>query len=442
MATLRAIERRHEERVRAVFRAHDVDSSQKLNRHELRAALLDLGVKVGEAELKRLLRRVDDDGSGDLDCAEFGKLFALGRLQAVFREVDESGNGLIDEVELREALRKVGGVNAKELMRRVDIDRSGKIDFEEFVDAFEFVPRATLHAARQSFDDAIPHIHGLEAWQTVVTGGLAGVASRTVVAPLERVKLAAQVSTDPAKFSSWRELRRVARVEGSRGLFAGNVLNCARVFPTAAITCTLYNQLVGVAPINRDEIDAAEPAWRMACASVAALVANVLTYPGDVLRARLTVLQGTSSTPARIVATSLANPRGLFRGLAPTLLSVVPFVAIQNATVDFCKHAADVYDVEVTPALLVAAGTTAGLAAQSVVHPLDVVRRRAQVRGTAEMSWWTALRTLPLSSLYAGIGTTYVKAVPMCATFAFVAGTLASHFKRTNDERPPREAES
>ena len=57
----------HEAHVRAVFRAHDYDASQTLTRGELGAALRDLGICVSEPELETLLRKVDTDGSDDLD---------------------------------------------------------------------------------------------------------------------------------------------------------------------------------------------------------------------------------------------------------------------------------------------------------------------------------------------------------------------------------------
>jgi hypothetical protein len=39
---------------------------------------------------------------------------------------------------------------------------------------------------------------------------------------------------------SAREAAAIVRSEGARGLFAGNLVNCARVFPSAAISCTVF----------------------------------------------------------------------------------------------------------------------------------------------------------------------------------------------------------
>ena len=96
-----------------------------------------------------------------------------------------------------------------------------------------------------------------------------------------------------------------------------------------------------------DELDLWEPAYRASCAATAALVANTLTYPLDVVRARLT-LQGASGSGGGAVYSGIGGAlrtilrtegvrRGLFRGLAPTLAAVVPFVAVQNTSIDLLK---------------------------------------------------------------------------------------------------------
>ena len=86
-----------------------------------------------------------------------------------------------------------------------------------------------------------------------MAGGSAGVISRSITAPLERVKIAAQTSGRGISISS--ELGSVYRKNGLRGLFAGNGANCLRVFPQGAIvvsTCKFKqissNGLVIVSP--------------------------------------------------------------------------------------------------------------------------------------------------------------------------------------------------
>ena len=68
--------------------------------------------------------------------------------------------------------------------------------------------------------------------------------------------------------------------------------------------------------------------------------------------------------------------RNFYRGLKPTLFAVVPFIAFQNTTIDLLRDHAMSEGVAVSPLLLVAVGAGAGIVAQTVVYPLDVLRRR------------------------------------------------------------------
>lgn len=70
---------------------------------------------------------------------------------------------------------------------------------------------------------------------TFIAGGLAGAASRTVVSPLERLKIILQVqSSKPggageAYDGVWKSLVRMWKDEGFKGFMKGNGINVIRV---------------------------------------------------------------------------------------------------------------------------------------------------------------------------------------------------------------------
>lgn len=77
-----------------------------------------------------------------------------------------------------------------------------------------------------------------------IAGGVAGAVSRTVVSPLERLKILFQIQSvgrDEYKMSIGKALGKMWREEGFRGFMAGNGTNCIRIVPYSAVQFGSYN---------------------------------------------------------------------------------------------------------------------------------------------------------------------------------------------------------
>jgi solute carrier family 25 (mitochondrial phosphate transporter), member 23/24/25/41 len=77
-----------------------------------------------------------------------------------------------------------------------------------------------------------------------IAGGVAGAVSRTVVSPLERLKILYQVQSagrNEYKMSVPKALAKMWREEGWRGFMAGNGTNCIRIVPYSAVQFGAYN---------------------------------------------------------------------------------------------------------------------------------------------------------------------------------------------------------
>ena len=77
-----------------------------------------------------------------------------------------------------------------------------------------------------------------------ISGGVAGAVSRTVVSPLERLKILYQIQSagrEEYKLSIWRGLKKMWTDEGWRGFMRGNGTNCIRIIPYSAVQFGAYN---------------------------------------------------------------------------------------------------------------------------------------------------------------------------------------------------------
>lgn len=75
-------------------------------------------------------------------------------------------------------------------------------------------------------------------------GGVAGAVSRTVVSPLERLKILFQVQSagrEAYKLSVAGSLKKMWTEEGWRGFMRGNGTNCIRIIPYSAVQFGSYN---------------------------------------------------------------------------------------------------------------------------------------------------------------------------------------------------------
>lgn len=129
---------------------------------------------------------------------------------------------------------------------------------------------------------------------------------------------------------------------------------------------------------------------------IAGVSATVVSYPLDVIRTSLAAQGSTHQTMNGAVSYLVKNVgyEGMFRGIKPTLISVVPYSAVQFAAFTTLTRAlTPIYDNkqgvvglnanERKPEALVSSvcGLVAGALAKGLTHPLDVVKKRLQVSG-------------------------------------------------------------
>lgn len=139
--------------VAAVFSKFDKDGSGDIDVKELGKAIRQLGITVGTAVLRNLMKGYDADGSGALSVDEFRELVKELReyqaahppapkvqppedISSVFRRFDADGSGDIDPKELVPALSELNlsadTAEAKQILSGFDGDNSGGLDIDEF----------------------------------------------------------------------------------------------------------------------------------------------------------------------------------------------------------------------------------------------------------------------------------------------------------------------
>ena len=127
------------------FSLFDMDGSGQVSMKEMGTLMRSLGQAPSEAELEEIYVEMDTDGGGEIDFAEFCNCMARKMkegdteedIRMAFSVFDKDGSGTIDPAELRHLMTSMGekltDAECDELINEADADKSGTIDFEEFV---------------------------------------------------------------------------------------------------------------------------------------------------------------------------------------------------------------------------------------------------------------------------------------------------------------------
>jgi solute carrier family 25 (mitochondrial phosphate transporter), member 23/24/25/41 len=232
-------------------------------------------------------------------------------------------------------------------------------------------------------------------------GGVAGAVSRTVVSPLERLKILYQIQNvgrNEYKMSIGKALKKMYTDEGWRGFMRGNGTNCIRIVPYSAVQFGSYNIYKRFAePTPGADLD---PIRRLICGGMAGITSVTFTYPLDIVRTRLSIqsasfaglskhekLPGMWQTMVVMYKTE-GGVLGLYRGIIPTVAGVAPYVGL-NFMVYESVRSYFTEPGEKNPVWYrkLAAGAISGAVAQTCTYPFDVLRRRFQINTMSGMGY-------------------------------------------------------
>lgn len=291
--------------------------------------------------------------------------------------------------------------------------------------------------------------------KSLVAGGLAGMVAKTGVAPLDRIKILLQAQNKHYKHLGIKgALVKVVKLEGFFALYRGNGAQMVRIFPYAATQFTSHQVYKRAFPVLFNVSPTVF--WvQFISGSCAGLSAVTLTYPLDAIRARLAFQTQDNRRYKGILHTGQSifkeegGVKGLYRGIVPTYLGMIPYAGTSFSVFDFLKrtflstipHYAgrDGRGEQLNTGFRLLCGASAGLAAQSLSYPFDVARRRMQLammypetkhlgHGTFDTLKHVYYKDGIVRGLYRGLSINYIRAMPMHAlsftTYEFVCEHL------------------
>ncbi|KAM9315230.1 mitochondrial adenyl nucleotide antiporter SLC25A24-B isoform 2-T5 [Pholidichthys leucotaenia] len=331
-------------------------------------------LRAHEKQLKLMFRSLDKNNDGQIDAAE---------IQACLRTIGVN-------ISLEDANR---------ILLRMDKDGTMTIDWNEWRDYFLFNPLTNMEDVARYWKRSIMLDIGEQltvpdefseeekksgyVWRQLMAGAMAGSVSRSGTAPLDRLKVFRQVhGSSLFKGNVLSSFQHMVKEGGVRSLWRGNGINVLKIAPETAIKFTAYEQIKNVIRghnetrnlrvherfvagslagataqtaiypmetlkfswLNRNQ-GMADPGVMVlvGCGAVSSTCGQLASYPLALIRTRMQAQASVKGGPKLSMWTLLHNIvtqegiAGLYRGISPNLLKVIPAVSVSYVVYEYTR---------------------------------------------------------------------------------------------------------
>ncbi|KAH9780858.1 S-adenosylmethionine carrier 1 [Citrus sinensis] len=201
------------------------------------------------------------------------------------------------------------------------------------------------------------------------SGGTAGVVVETALYPIDTIKTRLQAVRGGGKINF-------------KGLYSGLAGNLAGVLPASALFVGVYEptkqKLLQIFPENLSA------AAHLTAGAIGGFAASLVRVPTEVVKQRLQTGQYASAPDAVRLIASKEGFKGLYAGYGSFLLRDLPFDAIQFCIYEQLRigyKAAARRDLNDPENAII--GAFAGAITGAITTPLDVIKTRLMVQGSA-----------------------------------------------------------
>ncbi|XP_060716500.1 mitochondrial adenyl nucleotide antiporter SLC25A23 isoform X2 [Tachysurus vachellii] len=378
--------RTHEKRLRLMFSSLDRNNDGEIDAGEIQLSLHNVGVEVTLAEANKILQSMDKDGTMTIDWVEWRDHFLFNPLHSVEDIALYWKRSLILDIgelltvpdEFSEKEKKSGFV-WRQLMAGAmagTVSRTGTAPLDRLkvfmqvhgqsldkgsvwkglkrmvkeggvqalwrgngINVLKIAPETAIKFF--AYEQIKQLIHGskdggsLKVQERFVAGSLAGATAQTIIYPMEVLKTRLTLRMT-GQYSgvidcAWQILQK----EGVWAFYKGYIPNLLGIIPYAGIDLAVYETLKNIW-LQRQSSSSVDPGVHVlvGCGTVSSTCGQLASYPLALVRTRMqaqaTVKGGPQLSMLSLFRSIMAQEGvvGLYRGIAPNFLKVIPAVSI------------------------------------------------------------------------------------------------------------------
>lgn len=336
------------------YKKFDIDGDGLVSLHNLEKVFTELNLPISMAH--ELMQKVDVNKDGNINLHDFEQYCEKEILKyyKIFLNLDSDNDNKLDYRQAKHSLHEVfpnlelSDDIYRNLFNTMDQDKSGFITFEEWFNFLFLFPQINLEfmltqwklysltmmdpqqPANAFLERDIKVKHGnittsyFEILKIFFCGGISGGLSRTITAPLERLKLLYQTSfTETKPPTLFKGLKDIYSKSGFLSLYKGNTLSIFIAFLEQALRFAIieYSKTH-----FQDEYGNIKNKYFLYIGVITGILSTLIIFPFDVVRIRM---MSSQENKIRIfkefqnIYYYFGSP-GFYTGLVPHLITVLP----------------------------------------------------------------------------------------------------------------------
>ncbi|XP_066563808.1 calcium-binding mitochondrial carrier protein SCaMC-3b isoform X2 [Amia ocellicauda] len=385
--------RSHEKQLRLMFRSLDRNNDGQIDVGEIQQALHSLGVDVTTEQAFTILQGIDRDGTMTIDWNEWRDHFLLNPLTNMediahywkHSVVLDIGESLTVPDEFSERERRSGGWWKQLIAGAIAgaVSRTGTAPLDRLkvflqvqggtlgwrvlgglrgmvqeggvrslwrgngINVLKIAPETAIKfMAYEQIKRVIRGKEGsLRVHERFIAGSLAGATAQTVIYPMEVLKTRLTLRRT-GQYSGMMDCAgQILRREGLRAFYKGYLPNMLGIIPYAGIDLAVYETLK-TSWLQRYSAGSPDPGVLvlLGCGTVSSTCGQLASYPLALIRTRMQAQASVEGAPQlsmvgqfRHIVSREGLP-GLYRGLAPNFLKVIPAVSISYVVYENTKR--------------------------------------------------------------------------------------------------------
>ncbi|KAG5286551.1 hypothetical protein AALO_G00016130 [Alosa alosa] len=383
----------HEKKLRLTFKSLDKNNDGCLDAKEIQQSLGELGMDISKEEARKILQSIDIDGTMTVDWNEWREHFLFNpatNLEDIIRywkhsSVLDIGDSLAIPDEFTEEEKTTGiwwrqlvaGAMAGAISRtgtapldrikvfiQVHASKSNNISlvggFKQMikeggvtslwrgngVNVLKIAPETSIKfMAYEQYKKLLSSDGGkVETHQRFIAGSLAGATAQSAIYPLEVMKTRLTLRKTGQYSGMFDCAKKILQKEGIKAFYKGYTPNLIGIIPYAGIDLAVYESLKNMW-LSRYAKDTANPGILvlLGCGTISSTCGQLASYPLALVRTRMqaqaTLDAGEQTSMRTLVKNVVAKEGffGLYRGILPNFMKVIPAVSISYVVYEYTK---------------------------------------------------------------------------------------------------------